>query len=59
MLLICIRIKQTFLLFCFDLILNLAESERKRENKERASEQRASEQKANEQKSERTTETSE
>jgi hypothetical protein len=69
MLLIFIRIKRTFLLSSFDLILNLAtnkqkerdnkesertESERERENKERTSEQRTSEQK-----NERTTETSE
>jgi hypothetical protein len=55
MLLIFIRVKQTFLLFFFDLILNLAtnkqrkerertESERERKNKERTSEQKASEQ---------------
>jgi Flp pilus assembly protein TadB len=60
MLLIFIRIKQTFLLSFFDLILNFAinkqkrrdnkkneriESERERKNKERTSEQRTSEQK--------------
>jgi hypothetical protein len=55
MLLIFIRIKQTFLLLFFDLILNLAtnkqrkrrkriKNERERKNKERASEQRMSEQ---------------
>jgi hypothetical protein len=55
MLLIFIRIKQTFLLFSFDLILNLAtnkqkkkreriKSERERKNKERTSEQRTNEQ---------------
>jgi uncharacterized protein YlxW (UPF0749 family) len=74
MLLIFIRIKRTFLLFSFDLILNLAtnkqkerdnkknertKSERERKNKERTSEQKANEQKANEQKSEKTTETNE
>jgi uncharacterized protein YlxW (UPF0749 family) len=62
MLLIFIQIKRTFLLFSFDLILNLAtnkqkrkrrertKSERERENRERASEQRTSKQKASEQK---------
>jgi uncharacterized protein YlxW (UPF0749 family) len=74
MLLIFIRIKRTFLLFSFDLILNLAtnkqkkrdnkeneriKNERERKNKERTNEQKANEQKANEQKNERTTETSE
>ncbi len=55
MLLIFIRIKQTFLLSSFDLILNLAtnkqkekrkrtESERERKNREKTSEQRTSEQ---------------
>jgi hypothetical protein len=68
MLLIFIRVKRRFLLFSFDLILNLAtdkqkerdnkksertENERERENRERTSEQRASEQK-----NEKTTETS-
>jgi hypothetical protein len=55
MLLIFIRIKQTFLLSSFDLVLNLAtnkqkkkrertKNERERKNRERTSEQRASEQ---------------
>jgi sortase (surface protein transpeptidase) len=55
MLLIFIRIKQTFLLSFFDLILNFAtdkqkkkrertKNERKRKNKKRASEQRTNEQ---------------
>jgi hypothetical protein len=65
MLLIFIWVKQTFLLFFFDLILNLATNKQKKwNNKERmseqkASEQRTSEQKASEQKNERTIETSE
>ncbi len=55
MLLIFIRIKQTFLLLFFDLILNLAtnkqrekrkrtKSERERKNKKKANEQRTNEQ---------------
>jgi hypothetical protein len=55
MLLIFIRIKQTFLLFSFDLILNLAtnkqrkkreriKNERKRKNKEKTRKQKTSEQ---------------
>jgi sortase (surface protein transpeptidase) len=55
MLLIFIRIKQTFLLSSFDLILNLAtnkqrekrkrtKSERERKNKKKANEQRTNEQ---------------
>jgi flagellar biosynthesis component FlhA len=74
MLLIFIRIKRTFLLFFFDLILNLAtnkqkrrdnkknertESERERKNKEKTNKQRTSEQKANEQKNEKTIKTNE
>jgi hypothetical protein len=44
MLLIFIRIKRTFLLFFFDLILNLAiNKQRRRDNKERMNEQKTSE----------------
>ncbi len=74
MLLIFIRIKQTFLLSFFDLILNFAtdkqrkrdnrknertKNERERENKKRTSEQRTNEQKTSEQKNEKTIETNE
>jgi hypothetical protein len=44
MFLIFIRVKRTFLLFFFDLKLNLAiNKQRKRDNKERVSEQKTSE----------------
>ncbi len=67
MLLIFIRIKQTFLLSSFDLILNFAtnkqkkkrertKSERERKNKKRANEQKANEQRTSEQKDEKTKE---
>jgi flagellar biosynthesis component FlhA len=75
MLLIFIRIKRTFLLFFFDLILNLAtnkqkktkqskkcertKNERERKNKEKTNEQRTNEQKTSEQRNERTIETNE
>jgi flagellar biosynthesis component FlhA len=74
MLLIFIRVKRTFLLSFFDLILNLAinkqrkrdnkknertKSERERKNKEKTNEQRTNEQKVNEQKNEKTIEMNE
>ncbi len=62
MLLIFIRIKQTFLLSSFDLILNFAinkqreKRERTKNEREQKNRDKASEQKANEQRNERTEE---
>jgi sortase (surface protein transpeptidase) len=60
MLLIFIRVKQTFLLSSFDLILNFATNkqkekrERTKNERERKNKERTNEQKANEQRNERT-----
>jgi hypothetical protein len=69
MLLIFIRVKRTFLLFFFDLILNLAtnkqkerdnrKSERTKSERERKNRERTNEQKASEQKNKKTIKTSE
>jgi sortase (surface protein transpeptidase) len=62
MLLIFIRVKQTFLLSSFDLILNLAinkqkeKRERTKSERERKNKERTNEQKTNEQRNERTEE---
>jgi hypothetical protein len=62
MLLIFIRIKQTFLLSSFDLILNLATNKQRRERerikneRERKNREKANEQKTSEQRNERTEE---